>query len=598
MPQDNQLIGTDGPDELVPLPGVTYIDGGAGVDVLFLDRSGDVTGGSQADYVYNMDQAASEQGTTLVDGTVIKNVENVSLKTGPGDDTLSSSNPNASFDWEAGGGMDSLVLDYSGATKAVAVVSEDHDHGVNVAYDTDLSHASHIESLWVAGGSGDDILSGTTGNDTMNGGAGNDIIVTTQGIDHIDGGDGDDSVGVDHMDWTSNITFNGQAATTSAGLTMADGLSIKNAEQLVFLSGAGDDKLVGGAYDDYLNGGNGNDSLWGAGGDDRLYGGNGNDWLSGGDGKDSLNGGAGADTMIGGGGNDTYYVDNAGDKIMEGQSQGDDDVVYSSVSYSIAGEYVETLILTGNAVDGIGNGLGDKIVGNAVDNDLRGGAGSDQLYGMDGNDLLGGGTGGDHMWGGAGDDTYNVTSTNDVVSEHMVGNIDDGGTDTVKSSVSYSLGAYIENLTLTKYQAIDGTGNSLDNVITGNDAKNVLKGGAGDDVLRGMGGNDTLTGGDGGDTFRFEAAGMANGLDHVTDFVSGVDHLAFDSSAYNFVPGHQLSSDEFHVNGAVGTNAQFIYNTVNHTLYWDADGTGSGGAVSVAVFDNHATLHASDFMFE
>jgi Ca2+-binding RTX toxin-like protein len=77
--------------------------------------------------------------------------------------------------------------------------------------------------------------------------------------------------------------------------------------------------------------------------------------------------------------------------------------------------------------------------------------------------------------------------------------LSDGGNDTVRSSVSYSLedtdgngsnGGNIENLTLTGSANIIGIGNSLDNTITGNTGKNALNGGAGNDQLNGDAGND------------------------------------------------------------------------------------------------------------
>jgi Ca2+-binding RTX toxin-like protein len=76
-----------------------------------------------------------------------------------------------------------------------------------------------------------------------------------------------------------------------------------------------------------------------------------------------------------------------------------------------------------------------------------------------------------------------------------------GGTDTVQSSVTFTLGANLENLTLTGAAAIDGTGNTLNNVLTGNAAANVLTGNAGNDTLNGGGGVDTLVGGVGNDTY-------------------------------------------------------------------------------------------------
>lgn len=97
--------------------------------------------------------------------------------------------------------------------------------------------------------------------------------------------------------------------------------------------------------------------------------------------------------------------------------------------------------------------------------------------------------------GGSGDDTYVVDSADAVLNEGV-----DGGTDLVRSSVSYTLGANLENLTLTGTDAITAIGNSLANTLTGNSADNVLDGRAGADILLGGVGYDTLMGGAGDDT--------------------------------------------------------------------------------------------------
>ena len=206
--------------------------------------------------------------------------------------------------------------------------------------------------------------------------------------------------------------------------------------------------------------------------------------------------------MDGGTGNDTYIVDNPFDVVVEAFNAGTDQVV-SSINYTL-GANVEQLTLSGDApINGTGNALGNYIVGNNANNVLSGLAGDDVLYGRGGNDTLfgglgndelDGGTGADRMDGGTGNDTYIVDNPFDVVVEAF-----NAGTDRVVSSINYTLGANVEQLTLSGDAPINGTGNALGNYIVGNDANNVLSGLAGDDVLYGRGGNDTLIGGLGND---------------------------------------------------------------------------------------------------
>ena len=155
------------------------------------------------------------------------------------------------------------------------------------------------------------------------------------------------------------------------------------------------------------------------------------DFLFGTDEGDTLDGLGGADYMEGGLGNDEYFVDNAGDQVVE-NPDGGMDTIYSSVSYEMPAE-VERLVLTGTAnINGYGNDYGNEIYGNAGDNTLLGldsgdfldgGAGNDNLdadggndslFGGDGNDNLTAGSGDDYLDGGAGDDNLMGGDGDDV----------------------------------------------------------------------------------------------------------------------------------------------------------------------------------------
>lgn len=86
----------------------------------------------------------------------------------------------------------------------------------------------------------------------------------------------------------------------------------------------------------------------------------------------------------------------------------------------------------------------DTLDGTNYDDVISGFDGQDILYGNDGNDTLDGGAGIDTLIGGTGNDTYWIDSTTDSVTE-----ADDGGSDLIYSSNSYTLPNYIENITLT-----------------------------------------------------------------------------------------------------------------------------------------------------
>ena len=138
----------------------------------------------------------------------------------------------------------------------------------------------------------------------------------------------------------------------------------------------------------------------------------------------------------------------------------------------------------------------------SIGNDtLTGSSGDDKFDGLAGNDIIDGSTGADTMKGGLGNDLYIVDNAGDVVIETSTLTTE---IDQVNSSISYTLRANLENLTLLeRATAIEGTGNSLNNFLVGNAGANTLDGGSGDDILSGGLGKDKLIGGLGTDQFKF-----------------------------------------------------------------------------------------------
>jgi Ca2+-binding RTX toxin-like protein len=207
-------------------------------------------------------------------------------------------------------------------------------------------------------------------------------------------------------------------------------------------------------------------------------------------------------------------------------------------------------------------------------NDLiYGGQGIDTISAGAGNDLIDGGVGPDKMSGGAGDDLYMVDNTLDATTE-----LANEGLDTVKSSVTLTLRAEVENLVLTGSSALNGTGNTSANVLTGNAASNTLAGGSANDTLQGVGGNDVLRG-DAGD----DVLDGGSGSDQMTG-AAGNDVYWVDSTGD--VVTEAVSSGTDLVNSSL--NYLLGSNLENLTLVGTSAISGTGNAVANTLIGNAA----------
>ncbi|CAN5490393.1 hypothetical protein BH10PSE7_BH10PSE7_33260 [soil metagenome] len=295
----------------------------------------------------------------------------------------------------------------------------------------------------------------------------------------------------------------------------------------------------GGDLSDTITAGNGNDSIYGHEGDDVLSGAGGND---------ELLGGAGNDTLSGGHGND-LYLDPAADDHIEELNNGGTDTILISRDYQLDENNIDNLTLFGpTAVNGTGNSLNNVIIGNDLANSLNGG---------EGNDTLNGGIGADTLIGSAGDDTYIYTIGEDSIAEGA-----GQGTDTLVSLATIVLPENFENVVLAGSSAIDGTGNSENNVITGNAAANRIDGAAGNDTMIGGGDDDTYIVNSGQDQISEHAGG---GYDRVYSNVTfglsaNIEYLALtgsgDSKAYGNARANTLvgNSGDNTLNGVGGAD--------------------------------------------
>jgi Ca2+-binding RTX toxin-like protein len=471
---DNIITGNSANNTLSGGTGRDTMIGGAGDDTFVVDNIGDVvientndgTDTVQSSVTYTLSvnvENLTLAGTTAINGTgnagnnvLIGNSGNNTLTGGAGDDTLDGGTGNDTM--LGGTGNDTYVVNI-----ATDVVTENANEGIDTVQSAvTYTLGANLENLTLTGtnainGTGntlDNALIGNSANNSLTGGAGNDTLNGGAGEDSLVGGTGNDTYIVDN---TGDIVTEAASAGTDTVLSSVTYTLAANVENLT---------LTGTAA---LNG-TGNTL---------------NNTLIGNSANNTLSGGTGADTMIGGLGNDTYVVDNAGDLVTENAGEGTD-LVQSSINYTLAAT-LENLTLTGTAVSGTGNSGNNVLTGNASNNTLTGGTGDDTIDG---------GTGNDTMLGGTGNDTYVVNIATDVVTENT-----NEGTDTVNSAVTYTLGNNVENLTLTGTTAINGAGNTLNNILIGNSANNTLTGNAGDDTMDGGLGNDTMIGGAGNDTY-------------------------------------------------------------------------------------------------
>ena len=660
---NNTIIGNSGSNTINGGAGVDIMIGGLGDDAYVVDDSGDIVvenvneglDSVTSSFTYTLGANANIENLSLSGTGAINGTGNASnnlltgnsaanvLTGGAGDDVL-----------DGQGGADSLIGGSGNDTYVVDNVSDSITENANEGTDVVSSSVaftlgSNIENLTLngtsaingtgnalsntligngavntlTGNAGDDVLNGMGGADILNGGVGNDTYYVDVSTDLIgeNASEGTDTVN-SSVTYTlgnnlENLTLTGTSVVDGTGNSLNNTI-IGNSGKNKLSGGAGNDTMMGGLGDDayivdagadivvenanegldsvtssvtYVLGNNienlllsGSSVINGTGNEsnNQLTGNSAVNVLTGGGGNDVLDGQGGADKLIGGAGNDAYVVDNTSDAITENANEGTDTVT-SSVTFTLAAN-VESLTLSGtSAINGTGNASSNVLTGNSAVNTLTGNAGDDVLNGMGGADI---------MKGGTGNDTYYVNISTDSVTENA-----NEGTDIVNSSITYTLGSNLEDLALTGTVAINGTGNTLNNILTGNSAANTLTGNAGDDVLNGMGGTDTMKGGTGNDIYYVDVS-----TDVVTENASeGTDTV---NSAITYTLGSNLENltltGSTAINGTGNALANVLTgNSANNVLTGGAGNDtylfGRGGAADTIV-DTDSTSGNADVL--
>ena len=512
--------------------------GGSGHDSILGESGNDsLLGGNGKDTIFggsNEDHLLGERGQDSLDG----GSGNDTLNGGIGNDTLKGGTGSDTFEFLSGDGTDRIKdFDFSSDTITINGVTVDPSYGgsaylpsqvgshVHIGYGSDLIILENVSlSAWQNLPTGDDIVQGTAGSDSIGlgyldgdgdtfdgsgqlieAGLGDDTMFGSTGVDTFNGGGGYDTV--DYSGSTTGGVSVNMGETGYGGI--ADDDEYFSIEEVVgtgsndtilgyqnaaveLHGGAGADSLRGSDVDgSALFGESGDDTLIARKGDTVLNGGAGDDSLRGNHGDDTLMGGANEDILEGQKGNDLIFGD-AGDDSIEG-GDGNDSIEGGDGADSISGDVGNDWLYGESGNDTITGGAGnDRLWGLSDEDSLDGGAGNDILYGGDGNDTLNGGTNEDRLQGGDDNDLLYGGNGHDTL-------MGEAGNDTLEG------GAGTDTL----------QGGANEDYLDGGAHNDLLEGQNGHDTLIGGVGNDTLTGGGGADQFVFADG---HGADVITDF--------------------------------------------------------------------------------
>ncbi|MFC3440403.1 M10 family metallopeptidase C-terminal domain-containing protein [Sphingobium rhizovicinum] len=510
------IDGTQQNDVITGSTAVNVINGNAGNDQVYAGSGNDVVNGGDGD-----DLLVGGAGNDVFNG-------------GGGKDLVYGEAGNDTFIIEDGwigsygeifaGGAGSDTFDFSATSVTTSITNLDDGEFSYTPFGSGAITLSSVEN--VVGNGGADTMIGTGAANIFTGNGGNDVLQSHGGADTLLGGDGNDLLN----GGGDNDTLNGGADTDTA--TYAGALGAVTVS--LAIAGA------------QATGGSGSDTLISI---ENLTGSSYNDTLTGNSGANTLNGGEGADVLAGGTGNDIYYVDDAGDNVVELDGAGTD-TIFSSVSYALTGRIVETLTLLGAAaLDGIGNNRANTINGND---------GSNILSGLDGNDTLNGGLGADTLNGGAGNDIMDGGAHTDGATY-----VDATAAVTVSLAIAgaqNTIGAGTD--TLINIEKLIGSG--FNDTLTGNSGNNTLDGGAGADVL---------TGGTGDDIYYVDNVG-----DNVVEADGGGTDRIFSSVSYTLsgrIVETLTLTGSANINGTGNGRANTLTGNIGNNVLLGLDGNDS-----------------------
>lgn len=623
---NDTLTGSKNADTIRGGGGFDVIEGGAGADDLDGESEADWLSYAKSALAVKVDLTLAQQAEffsgTILNGDASKdktaNFENIrgSAKADVliGDGTANVFEGGAGADIiTGGGGADGLSYEHSTVGVTVDLALATAQGGLGDAKGDVLTGTF----MTVYGSARNDTLSGTGGFEFIDGGLGDDWVEGRGGNDYLYGGGGTATT-----DGSDTVSYRGVGTGVSIDLNIQGGVKAQsNGDHL-----SGFENVVGTDFGDTLTGDHRSNIIDGGLGDDTISGGAGDDTLIGGGTTlapdlDTLSyldatagvkvslalttaqvtGGAGTDTISGfewlqgSNYNDVLTGDKfanfiygeAGDDVLQGGEGADwlnggkEIAVGDTVSYQASKLAVRIDLSAGtqaaffSGTIANGDAAGDTLVG--LEN-VTGSGKNDFILGDGNTNVIEGGLGNDELWGGGGVDTISYA----------------GATGAVKFSLALQGSAQATGGggTDTAYQFVNVTGGKGADKLTGDAFDNVLTGGLGADILEG---------GLGPDTFFYNA--LAEKGDHIKDFAAGFDMIALKASGFSGLAIGPLT-DGFNFISAAGTGAPlatnatptFLYDQDDGKLYYDANGSVTGGITLLLTLDNKAPLAATDFV--
>jgi Ca2+-binding RTX toxin-like protein len=379
---NNLIIGNSGNNTLKGEGGIDTLQGGRGDDTYVIGDSGDVVEEIDGQSDGNDEVQTTVNYTLSSRVEILRSMSSQGLVLTGNNDAIGNKIYGNSGRDTLNGGVDTAVDTLTGGlgNDVYQIDSDVHDivdekagEGDADEVVTSVSYAltSNVENL-TASGNGNIALTGNGGANTITGNSGNNVIDGGDGADTMNGKAGNDTYHVNDVnDKVIEAAGSDQGTNDTIITTINYSLDPDVYVETLKASGRADQQI-------------------------NLAGNAESNTLIGHSGANILNGGAGADRMEGGDGDDVYYVDNAGDVVID--TGGNDTVHTNRTTELSANDQIEHLTAAEGAADPDGTGIDfkgsnatNKLTGNELSNRLDGGAGDDILDGKGGADIMEGG---------------------------------------------------------------------------------------------------------------------------------------------------------------------------------------------------------------